>query len=133
MNWKLIFYLSLFGLIMAFATISWVPEKTEPVFWLIIFVICAYWVAKKCPGKYFLNGFMISLVNSVWITAAHIIFYSSYLSHHPSMAQMNQTMPMADSPRLMMLIMGPVFGAVSGLVLGLFCFIASKFVGHETT
>jgi uncharacterized membrane protein len=47
---------------------------------------------------------------------------------HPEMAQMNANMPMPDRPQLMMVLMGPVFGAVSGLILGLFSFIASKLV-----
>ena len=33
-----------------------------------------------------------------------------------------------DSPRLMMAMMGPVIGVVSGLVLGLFAFVAGKLV-----
>ena len=131
MNWKLIFYLSLYGLVMAFATISWIPFKFEPVFWLIIFIICAYLIAKKCSGLYFWNGFMVSIINSVWITTAHVIFYSSYMAHHPEMADMNANMPLQDAPRLMMAIMGPVFGAASGVVLGLFSWIASRFVGAK--
>ncbi len=131
MNWKLISYLSLFGLIMAFATISWIPEKMEPVFWLIIFIMCAYWIARKCTGLYFWNGLMVSLFNSVWITAAHIFFYGTYMANHPSMSSMNVHMPLPDHPRLMMLIMGPVFGLGSGIVLGLFAFVASKLVKNR--
>jgi uncharacterized membrane protein len=37
-------------------------------------------------------------------------------------------MPMPDSPRLMMLMTGPVVGLISGIVLGLFSFIASKII-----
>jgi uncharacterized membrane protein len=37
-------------------------------------------------------------------------------------------MPMPDSPRLMMLLTGPIVGIVSGLVLGLFSLAASKLV-----
>jgi uncharacterized membrane protein len=40
-------------------------------------------------------------------------------------------MPLPDSPRLMMLIMGPVIGIISGFVLGLFAFVASKIAKHE--
>jgi uncharacterized membrane protein len=40
-------------------------------------------------------------------------------------------MPLPDSPRLMMLITGPVIGIISGLVLGLFAFIASKIFKKE--
>jgi hypothetical protein len=37
MNWKIIFQLSIFGLIMAFATVQLIPERVEPIFWLFIF------------------------------------------------------------------------------------------------
>jgi cobalamin synthase len=40
-------------------------------------------------------------------------------------------MPMPEHPRLMMLMMGPAIGIVSGLVLGLFAFIASKWVKNK--
>ena len=75
MNWKLILQLSLFGLGMAFATVFFIPSKVEPLFWLAIFIACAYVIATKAPGKYFLHGLMTSLVNSVWITATHVILF----------------------------------------------------------
>jgi len=128
MNWKLILRLSLFGLAMAFATISMIPAKIEPLFWLTIFIICAYLIVKKCKGKYFLHGFMVSLVNSVWITGAHILFYDKYITNHPEMSSMSAEMPLHNHPRLLMLIMGPLFGVVFGLILGLFAFIASKLI-----
>ena len=126
MNWKLIFQLSLFGLFMGIATVYFIPSKIEPFCWLIIFVICANAIAKKAPGNYFLHGFCVSIVNSVWITATHIILFDTYIASHPDEASMMAKMPMPDSPRLMMLITGPVIGIISGLVLGLFAFIASK-------
>ena len=128
MNWKLIFQLSLFGLAMAIATVSLISSSIERVFWLVIFITCAYFIARKCSDKYFLHGFMVSIFNSVWITAAHILFSESYLAHHPEEAQMMSSMPIPDSPRLMMAMMGPLFGAAFGLVLGLFSFAASKLV-----
>lgn len=129
MNWKIVFQLSAFGLIMAFGTISLIPENIEFVFWLAIFAFCAYVIAKTCSSKYFLNGLCVSLVNSIWITSIHILFYSSYIAHHPSIAKMSEEHPMLPGhPRLAMLIMGPLFGAASGIILGLFAFIASRLV-----
>ncbi len=128
MNWKLIIQLSFFGLIMAFATISLIPEKIEPAFWLVIFLFCAYVIAKVVPGKYFLHGFMVSIFNCIWITAAHIYFYDSYIAHHPDMA----TMYKGIYPRKMMLVYGPAFGVMFGIVLGLFAFVASKIVKKTT-
>ena len=126
MKWKLIFGLSLFGFAMAPLTAFLIPGKIEPAFWLPVFLLCAYMIAKNAPGKFFLHGFFVSMVNSVWISSAHILFFDSYMKLNPQMWEMNSHMPMPEHPRLMMLIMAPVFGAGFGLILGLFSFIASK-------
>jgi uncharacterized membrane protein len=129
MNWKIIIQLSVFGLIMSVATVFLIPELIEPAFWIAIFLFSAYVIAKACREKYFLHGFLVSLANCVWITAAHIIFYTTYIANHPSVAKMAEDRPILPShPRLAMLITGPVFGIASGFVLGLFAFISSKIV-----
>ena len=128
MDWKLIFQLSLFGLAMGIATVFLIPSNIEPAFWLVIFIVCAYIIAKKLTHKHFLHGLLVSIVNSVWITSAHVLLFNQYVANHPKEAGMMSSMPMPDSPRLMMACMGPIFGIVSGLVLGLFALIASKFV-----
>ena len=130
MNWKLIFGLSLFGLAMAFATITLIPSSTEPFAWLAIFLICAWLIAKNAAGSFFLHGFLVSIVNCVWITAAHIYFSSEYLAHHAreadQYAQLNAKAGLSTTAA--MLCVGPIVGIVSGLILGLFAFIASRFV-----
>jgi len=98
MNWKLIFQLSLFGLAMAFATVFWIPSNIEPIFWLVIFLISAYFIAKKSTGKYFLHGLCVSLVNSVWITSVHLILFNTYIVNHPQEAAMMTDMPLQIIP-----------------------------------
>jgi hypothetical protein len=134
MNWKIIFQLSIFGLIMAFATVSLIPEKVEPAFWVVIFIFCAYVIAKVCARLYFWNGFFVSMVNCIWITAVHIYFRQTYQSHHPDMASMGAHLPasLASHPRMAMAIMGPIFGAGFGIVLGIFSLIASQLVKKNT-
>jgi hypothetical protein len=126
MNWKLIFQLSLFGLAMAISTVYWIPSSLEPFFWLAIFIICAYLIARNCTEKFFLHGLFVSLVNSIWITAAHILLFNTYIANHPKEAEMMANMAMPKHPRRLMLLMGPFAGLIFGLVLGLFAFIASK-------
>jgi len=128
MNWKLIFQLSLFGLVMAIATVYWIPGNIEMWIWLPIFIVCAYFIAKRCKSQYFLHGFMVSIFNSFWVTSAHILLYQTYIMNHAKEAEMMAKMPMPDSPRLMMLMTGPFIGILFGLILGLFAFIASKMV-----
>ena len=131
MNKNLIFKLSFFGLVMAFATVYIIPASIEPLCWLLIFIICAYIIAKKCTSHYFLNGFMVSLLNCVWITIAHVLLYNDYIANHLDEAVLMAKMPMPTHPRLMMLITGPVIGIISGLVLGMFSAIASKLIKKE--
>src|SRR5689334_13511154 len=103
---------------MGVATVFVIPSKVEPLFWLPIFFACAIWIARRSGGRYFLHGLLVSLVNSVWITGAHMLLLESYLARHPDEAAMLTKMPLPDSPRLMMLMTGPLVGLVSGIVLG---------------
>lgn len=131
MNRKLILQLSVFGLTMAFGTIYVIPSTIEPLFWLAVFVICAVLIAKRAPGRFFLHGFVLSLVNCVWITGAHILLFDTYIARHAQEAAMLAKTPMPDSPRLMMLLTGIFIGIVSGLVLGLFAWVAGKLLHRK--
>src|SRR5260221_1199679 len=122
MNWKLIFALSLFGLAMGVASLFGLGPL-EFVLWLVIFIIYAWIIAARAPGKYFLHGFLVSVVNSVWITAIHAAFFATLARNNP---QMVQGTPRGWNPRVLMIVMGPIVGALLGLVAGLFAFIASK-------
>ncbi|MDN3580994.1 hypothetical protein [Mucilaginibacter flavus] len=133
MNWKLIFQLSLFGLAMSFATVYFIPSSGEAFFWLPIFLISAYLVAKKCVESFFLNGFMVSIVNSLWISAVHVILFDAYIAHHANEAHLYQNPTMPIPPKAAMFILGVVmFGIGSGIVLGLFSFVASKIVKNKS-
>jgi len=131
MDWKLIFQLSMFGLAMGIATVFVIPSSIEPIFWLVIFVICAVIIAKRRVGKPFLHGLLVSLVNSVWITIAHVLLFDTYIANHAREAAMMLGSPVP--PRLMMLLTGPIIGLLSGLVLGLFAVVASKVVKPAAT
>lgn len=131
MNWPLVFLLSLFGLGMGVATVFVVPSNVEPFFWLVIFLISAWVIAKQAPGRPFVHGLMVGIVNSFWITTYHVLLVQSYLPRHPQEAEMMKSMPMPDSPRLMMAMVGPVVGVVSGAVIGLLALAAGKLVGRR--
>jgi hypothetical protein len=126
MNWRLVFQLSLLGLIMAFGTISLIPDKVEPFFWLVIFLMVAYLIAKACSSKYFLHGFFVSIFNSVYLTATHTIFLKTYDTHHPGMVVKLHDAPQYTIP--VMIAIGIGSGIGFGLVQGLFAVVASKLV-----
>jgi len=112
---------------MAIATVFWIPTNLEPAFWLVIFLLCAYLIAKSRRDQYFLHGMFVSLVNCVWIVSAHLLLANAYLANHAPEAEMLKSMP-GIPLRLMMVVTGTVIGVTSGLVLGLFSWVASKLV-----
>ena len=129
MNWKTVVELSLFGLAMGIATVFVIPSTIEPLFWIAVFAISAYVIARRCAGREFIHGLLVGLANSVWVTASHVLFFQQYLANHPQEAAMMSSMPAPDSPRLMMALVGPVIGVVSGALIGLLALVARKLLG----
>ena len=131
MNWSLILQLSLFGLAMGPATVFVIPSTVEPLFWLVVFVVTAYMIAQRVPDRAFVHGLLTGVANSVWVTGVHVVFFNQYLSRHPQEAAMMPSMPLPESPRLMMALVGPFIGIVSGCVIGLFALVAARIVGRK--
>lgn len=126
MNWKLIFGLSLFGLAMAFGTVFAISPRVEPFFWLVIFVVCAFAIARQAPLRPFLHGFLLGIVNSVWVTGAHIVFFNRYVAGHPQEAAMMLSSRAPIAPKFLMAIVGPMVGLVSGVVIGVLAYAVTK-------
>jgi hypothetical protein len=124
MNWKLILQLSLFGLAMGLATVFLIPSTIEPAFWLAIWLACAYMIARQCRSLRFVNGLLVGIGNSIWITAAHVGLFSQYAASHTKEVEMMSSMPL--SPRVMMVPIGILSGVVSGAIIGLLALLAGK-------
>jgi hypothetical protein len=125
-NGKLVLALSLLGLAMALMTVFVIPPAVEPFFWLVIFPVCAYYIARRAPGSYFLHGLLVGILNSVWITSAHVLLFDHYIARHPREAEMMVRMPLA--PKTMMLVTGPIVGVVSGIFLGILALVVHRIV-----
>ncbi|HEV2354507.1 MAG TPA: hypothetical protein VGR89_09700 [Puia sp.] len=61
------------------------------------------------------------------------MFSSTYLTHHAQEAaeysKINEQLGV--SPTVAMLLVGPLIGVVSGLILGLFAFVASRIIKNQ--
>lgn len=131
MNWKLIFALSLFGVAMAFAGVfGLLSPAAEPWVWLGIFGVYAVVIAKAVARRRYLHGFWVNVLNGVWFGLIHAAFYQTYLKNNPAMIQQHEQMVNLHfaSPPVMILLLGPVFGAAIGLVGGLFPWAAGRFL-----
>jgi hypothetical protein len=125
MSWKLVLALSLFGLSMGVATAFVIPSTIEPYAWLAIFGVSGYVIAKQAPGRYVLHGILVSILDAIWVTGAHVALYDKYVVVHRSILAMA---PHLGSPPVTMAAAGAVVGIVGGIALGVFAWVSSKFI-----
>jgi hypothetical protein len=129
MNWKLIFVLSIAGVIDAIASAYGLLGKAEPVFWVLVWVLYALVIARKTTSRRFLHGFTVSVLNGIWIGLIHSAMVETYSANNPEMMESYRQMPgflSAMPPGTVMLIMGPVIGALTGLIAGGLAALAGK-------
>jgi len=62
------------------------------------------------------------------MTGAHIIFFSTYIAHHSKEAAMMGSMPLPNSPKLMMALVGPLVGIITGSIIGVLALLAGRFL-----
>jgi hypothetical protein len=108
-----------------------ISPTLEPFIWFPIFVLSAALIALSGVTRVFLHGVWIGIANSIWITACHVIFFTQYAASHP--AEMNGFHSSPINPRLLMLIVGPAIGVISGAVLGVFAVVATKILRRPST
>ena len=126
-NWKLVIGLSLLGLTIALlTTFGVITMKVEQIVWIVVLLLNSFLVAKMCNSAYFLNGFMISIANCVWITSIHVLLMDTYLKNNPDYMAMLKDMPMPTRPRVMALMMGPAIGIGFGIIQGALSWGVSK-------
>jgi hypothetical protein len=131
-NWKLIFLLTLFGVAMGIAGVIGLRGRIEAIVWLIIFIIYAVIIVKQTPGRYFIQAFIVSVIDGVWIGIIHAIFVSTYLANHHVIAGAFRTLPLHSHRRIWMVILGPVVGAIIGVIAGLVAMAVGKLLKKKT-
>lgn len=125
LNWKLIFSLSLFGVGMGVAGLFGFTRGVELALWMLIFVVYARVIVQSAPGRYFTHAWLVSVTNGVWVGLIHSIFFPVYMRHNlDEMSSFASPLPL----RSLLMIVGPILGALMGLIAGLFAFIAGKFM-----
>jgi hypothetical protein len=106
-----------------------VTSEVEMYVWIPIMLIIAYFVAKQASGKYFLHGFLTSVLSGFWLLLVHALLWDNfYALNKVSMDADFAGMPQGFSMKVIMLAVTPFVGAFFGLIQGLLAFLASKIV-----
>ena len=128
MNWKILICLSLFGCMMAYATVLWIPAETEYYLWPGIFALSAIFIARTSYNNYFRQGFVLSLLNCFWLAIIHCHQADTYIQSHPQVSAFSSFFHMNEHPRVILLFSSISMGIAFGLVQGLLAWIAGSFI-----
>ncbi len=126
MNWKLIFGLAGFGVLMGLLSLFGYTQGIEWLLWLLIAVICSVFIGKMLSGKYFLTGLVVGLLDGILNSIVQSVFFDAYLSNNPKAAEGFGPIPGGLDPRIFVLIAGPFIGLLYGLVLGFLAWLTGK-------
>jgi hypothetical protein len=97
--------------------VNWTPVLPLSFFGLAIGIATVFVIPSSVEPLFWLVIFATSPA----------LLFDRYVANHAQEAAMMRSRP--GSPRLLMGLMGPVIGVVSGLVLGLFTVVARQRVG----
>lgn len=133
MNWKLIFGLAGFGILMGVLSLFGYTVGLELILWLVIAVLCAVVIAKVLAVKHFVTGLLVGLFDGIFNSIVQSAFFDTYLSNNPRVAEGFGPVPGGLDPRMFVLIAGPFVGLLYGLFLGLVAWLAGKVIRKSAT
>jgi hypothetical protein len=126
MNWKLIFSLSLFGVIMGgLSLFGYTQHGVEPVLWLLSGLFIAYIIAKYAPKRVFMHGLWVGVIEGIMKSVITFAGWDLYIQNN-DMQAFTEPAPLAAN--FFTLIMGIVIGGIYGIILGLISVVFRKFI-----
>ncbi len=128
MNWRLILFLSLLGIVLGIASVFGFTSGREWLAWLCIGVYSGWKFARRSREELFLHGFYLGILTGCFSSVIQALFVSAYLANNPRMVEALNALPQGLHPAAVVLIMGPIIGTVSGVLFGVLAVIIGKLV-----
>lgn len=107
------------GILAGLVTIYAIPAKYELLLWIVLIIAGGAIAHKNFENHPFRNGFLFAVIIGLSITLTHIVFVNDYLSSHKDELQQIEKIKIANSYRLTLLVLAPIYWAVLGLLTGL--------------
>lgn len=129
MNFRLVFMLSLTGVAVALATTTGLLHRgVETIVWLALCVVLSVLVALRAPSRPFVHGLFVGLLSAVLCQLVQAAMLDRYLANNPSAAEDWKRLPPGMSPRVVLVVLSPVIGAIYGVVIGTLAWLIARFV-----
>lgn len=123
--------MSVFGLIMSIAAFFIPSALFEALAWIAVYFISAILIASNYPRKQFLYGFWIGIANSFWFVFARLVFFDNEIIFFNNELKILEKIHLPEPTLFEKITAGLVIAPVSGLILGLLAFTASKIIRRK--
>jgi hypothetical protein len=117
-----------FGVIVGTASLFGLTRGVEEWLWLFIGIGSAFLIARHAPGHPFAHGFTGGALAALASSVLQMALFSTYAAHNPETATAVTQLPQGVSLRATFVLIAPLIAAASGVIVGLFAWIASKLV-----
>ncbi len=128
MKWRLVLSLAGFGVAMGVASVLGMTRGIEAWLWLAIALICGTLLAVRVESKPWFHGFCVGLIGGGVAPLIQFLFFSTYLANNPEIRRDMAQIPDGLDPRYFVLLLAPVAGLLSGVVLGTGTWAAARLV-----
>ncbi|REJ81935.1 MAG: hypothetical protein DWQ44_13540 [Bacteroidetes bacterium] len=126
MKIKLIYSLSMLGLLIGMLSLFGFTGKAEPFLWLGCILIAVLVLVKKLKYKIFLHALIIGLMWGVLNALVQFLNFEMYLDNNPQYRDSFNEVSFME-PVYFVLISGPIYGLASGTLIGILALFAKKF------
>lgn len=131
MNFKL-WLLTLFGVVMGFATVFGLTKNNEFYYWMIIGVISAFAISKITTEKIFVKSTVVGLFMGIFTGIIQYVFFNTYLENNPESIDGFKQIPLTLAPQYVLLFSAPFTGIIFGLFIGLIAYVFIKISGKKS-
>ena len=128
MNWYLLVLLSAPGLIMGLLSLRGHTQKIEFFLWLALGVFAALVLARNADTRWFLCAMLVGLAWGILNSLVQCVFFETYSTNNAEMLKGFQERPSPIPVRFFFLVLGPVIGAATGLVMAGMTFVLQKLI-----
>lgn len=125
MNWKLVVSLSGLGVLMGGASVLGLTRGFEGVLWLVLAALATVVMVRRAQTRPLLHGFFVGFIGGGLAPVVQFLFFSTYLANNPEVAKQFSRVPSGLGAHYFVLILAPIIGLVSGVVLGLMCWLGA--------
>ncbi len=115
-NQRIILKAGSFGLIMGILNTLGFTQEFERYIWIIIMIGAALIIATKIKSKIFIHCLLIGLCWGLDTTFIELIFFNTFMKNNLYLNDIFYQFPLIN-PQILLVLIGIIFGFISGLVL----------------